>query len=253
MTSTGLKALLLDLDDTLFGNSMDTFIPAYFQALTEFVADLVPPDLLIEQLLRATRTMGANDGSGPSNAEVFAAAFYPALPVPREEIEPVLERFYLIAFPRLRSLTQRRPAAPKIIEWARSCGLQVAVATNPLFPQTAIEQRLDWAGVPVERWAYELVTCYENCHATKSHSAYYQRILDQLGRRPAECLMVGDNWSWDVVQPAELGIPAYWIADPDAAPPEPAVSVVGQGSLQDFYEFATSGELEVTVRKEFAE
>ena len=129
----------------------------------------------------------------------------------------------------------------------------MAIATNPLFPRTAIEQRLEWAGVPVERWAYELVTCYENCHATKSHPAYYRRILDQLGRLPAECLMVGDNWSWDVVQPAELGIPAYWIADPNEAAPGPAVPLVGQGSLQDFYEFVTSGELEVSARKEFAE
>ena len=39
-----LKAILFDLDDTLLGNSMDTFIPAYFQALTRYVAEWIPPD-----------------------------------------------------------------------------------------------------------------------------------------------------------------------------------------------------------------
>ena len=252
MSSAGLKALLLDLDDTLLGNSMDTFIPAYFRALTGFVAERVPPDQLIGQLLHATRTMASNDGTGPSNEEVFAAAFYPALGIPREELEPLLEGFYETAFPRLRALTSRRPAAAGVVAWAREQGLQVAIATNPLFPRTAIEQRLEWAGVPVDRWGYELVTTYENSRATKSHPAYYRGILEVLGMRPAECLMVGDSWEWDVIQPAGLGIPAYWIADREAAAPEPEVRVVGQGSLQDFFELATSGELEMPARKELA-
>ncbi|MFV2072808.1 MAG: hypothetical protein ACC742_09175 [Thermoanaerobaculales bacterium] len=49
-----------------------------------------------------------------------------------------------------------------------------------------------------------------------------------------------------------LRIPACWIADREAAPPEPAAPVVGQGSLQDFFELATGGELEIPARKELA-
>ncbi len=94
MSSIGLKALLLDLDDTLIDNSMDTFIPAYFRALEAFVAGVVEPGRFIEELLKATRAMDGNDGTGLSNEEVFAAAFYPALGVPRDEMEPLLARFY---------------------------------------------------------------------------------------------------------------------------------------------------------------
>jgi len=146
MSSSGLKALLLDLDDTLISNSMDTFIPAYFRALEAFVAGVVEPGRFIEELLKATRAMDGNDGSGPSNENVFAAAFYPALGVPREEMEPLLARFYGEAFPRLEPLTGKRPAAPKVVEWAKARGLQVVIATNPLFPRTAIEQRMAWGG-----------------------------------------------------------------------------------------------------------
>jgi FMN phosphatase YigB (HAD superfamily) len=244
MSFSGLKALLLDLDDTLIDNAMDTFIPAYFRALEAFVAGMVEPGLFIQELLNATRTMDGNDGTGPSNEEVFAAAFYPALGVSRDELEPLLARFYAEAFPRLEPLTQPRPAAPKVVDWAKDRGLQVVIATNPLFPRTAIEQRMAWGGVGVDRFEYELVTCYENSHATKSSPAYFRDIVESLGRRPDECLMVGDNWGWDVVCAGEAGLPAYWIAADGAQPPEPVVPVVGQGDLDAFLAAAEDGTLE---------
>lgn len=243
MTSTALKALLLDLDDTLIDNPMDTFIPAYFGALETFVADVVAPGRFIEELLNATRAMGRNDGSGLSNEEVFAAAFYPALGVPRAEMEPLLDRFYREAFPQLAPLTRPRPAAPPIIEWAQGRGLQVVIATNPLFPRSAIEERMAWGEVGVDRFDYDLVTTYENSHATKSNPAYFREIVETLGRRPGECLMVGDNWGWDVVCAAEAGIRAYWITSDGSQPPQPAIETVGQGDLDSFLAAAVDGRL----------
>jgi len=244
MSSSGLKALLLDLDDTLIDNSMETFIPAYFRALEAFVSGVVEPGRFIEEILNATRAMDGNDGTGPSNEEVFAAAFYPALGVPREEMEPLLARFYSEAFPRLEPLTGRRPAAPRIVEWAKGRGLQVVIATNPLFPRTAIEQRMAWGGVGVDRFEYELVTCYENSHATKSSPAYFREIVEFIGRRPEECLMAGDNWGWDVVCAGEAGIPSFWIAPDGAVPPEPVIEVVGRGDLDRFLAAAEDGYLD---------
>jgi FMN phosphatase YigB (HAD superfamily) len=244
MNSTGLNALLLDLDDTLIDNAMDTFIPAYFSALEAFVGSVVDPKVFIQELLNATRAMDRNDGSGPTNEEVFAAAFYPALGVARDELEPTLGRFYAEAFPLLEPLTRPRPAAPKIVEWAKERGLQVVIATNPLFPRTAIEQRMAWGGVGVDRFEYELVTSYENCHATKSSPAYFREITDFLGRRPEECLMVGDNWGWDVVCAGEAGISAYWISRDGASPPEPPAEIVGRGDLDTFLAAAEEGTLE---------
>jgi len=244
MTTTPFKALLLDLDDTLLGNAMRTFIPAYFRALTDFITEIQPPERLIEQLLIATRTMDGNDGTGLTNEEVFTSAFFPALGAPREELEPRFEQFYADAFPGLRPLTTPRPSAPRIVEWARQNGLQVAIATNPMFPRTAIEQRMDWAGVGVDRFSYDLVTSYENSHATKSSPAYYREILEVLERRPEECLMVGDNWDWDVACATEAGIPGYWISDPGVRPPTAGIAVVGQGTLDEFYESAHCGLLQ---------
>ena len=236
-----MKAILFDLDDTLLGNSMETFMPAYFQLLASYAAHLVPPERLLSELMRGSRAMIANDGTGLTNEESFAAIFYPALGYERAELEPLFERFYAEEFPRLRSLMQLRPEARPLVEWAFEQGLQVVIATNPLFPRTAIEQRMDWAGVPVTDFNYALVTTYENMHATKDHPAYYREILACLGRQPDECMMVGDNWQWDIVQSAAVGIPAYWIAESDEEPPEGDVTSVGQGTLADLWEWVKAG------------
>jgi HAD superfamily hydrolase (TIGR01549 family) len=231
------KAILFDLDDTLLVNSMETFVLAYFQALTRHVAHLIPPEKLISELLRGTRAMEANDGTGPTNEEAFAALFYPALGYEQAELKPVFEQFYAEEFPKLQSLTQPVPQARPLIEWAFERGLQVAIATNPLFPRTAVEQRLAWAGIPVSDFDYALVTAYEDMHATKAHPAYYREILGRLGREPQECLMVGDDWERDVAPAASVGIPVYWIVGPDDELPSQDVALVGQGTLAELQDW----------------
>ncbi len=257
-----LKAILFDLDDTLLVNPMETFVLAYFQALTRYVAHLIPPERLISELMRATQTMETNDGNGPTNEETFAAVFYPAVGYERTALEPIFERFYAEAFPKLRALTRPLPEARPLVEWAFGRGLQVVIATNPLFPRSPIEQRLEWAGVPVTKFGYTLVTSYEIMHATKAHPAYYREILARLGRQPGECLMVGDDWERDIAPAASVGIPVYWITGPDDAPPsfpphrgdkrgvdlpprrgDKRGVLLGQGTLADLWEWVKTGNL----------
>jgi HAD superfamily hydrolase (TIGR01549 family) len=243
-----LKAILFDLDDTLLGNSMDSFIPAYFQALTRHMGHLIPPDRLIAALMRSTASAMANDGTGLTNEQAFAAAFYPELGYEPGELLPHFERFYAEQFPKLRSLTYRIPESRPLVEWAFELGLQVVIATNPLFPRVAVEERLAWAGVPVTEFDYAVVTTYENMHATKPHPAYYREILAVLGREPDESLMVGDNWEHDIVPAASVGIPCYWVLaavdDPAASSSgggERSAALVGRGSIADLWAWANGG------------
>lgn len=242
-----LEAVLFDLDDTLLGNPMETFVPAYFRALTRYVAHLVPPERLREGLARATAAVDANSGDGPTNEETFAEVFYPALGHERETLEATFERFYAEAFPELEPLTQHRPAARQLVEWAFRRGLQVVIATNPLFPRIAVEERLAWADVPVSEFDYDLVTTYEMMHATKAHPAYYREILERLGRPPDQCLMVGDSWELDIKQAAVVGIDTYWITEAAEPPPDEdtEMTLVGQGALADLWARAQCGNLGV--------
>ncbi len=234
----GPLAILFDLDDTLLANPMDTFVPAYFRALTGFMAGELPPRLLIDQLLRATRAMDDNDDPVQSNEQAFAEAFFPGLGRNPGELKSRFERFYSDAFPQLRSLTAPVPGAVEAVRWAAGGGRQLVIATNPLFPRSAILQRMDWAGLSIDELAIDLVTSYENMHATKARPAYYAEIAERLGRRPDECVMVGDNWSWDVANSVAAGMAAWWIAPPDATAPDPQLEILGRGPLAEFLAFA---------------
>lgn len=226
-----IRALLLDLDNTLLKNDMESFLPAYLQALGEHVAPLCSPKPFIHHLMRATDAMIADNHPTQTNAEAFNAAFFPAIGRTLQELEPLFDAFYAQRFPELRSLTRPDPAARPLLEWAFANGFQVAIATNPLFPRTAIEQRLEWAGVPVTDFPYDLVTSYEIMHAAKPHPAYWIEIAQQLGRPAAECVMVGDEWELDIQPALSVGMQAFWIAGPEQAVAGQAA--LGQGGLSD--------------------
>jgi FMN phosphatase YigB (HAD superfamily) len=229
-----IQAILMDLDNTLLENDMERFVPAYLSALGEHLSNLFPPETLIRHLLRATNAMVANTDPACTNMEAFGTAFFPALGRTREELEPLFDDFYAARFPHLRRLTKPVPAARPVLEWAFGRRFQVAIATNPLFPPTAIEQRLAWAGTPADEFAFDLITSYDIMHATKPHPAYFLEIAAKLGRRPEECLMVGDDWRMDIRPALSTGMPAYWIADPGSETPSDEPAPAGQGNLADF-------------------
>jgi len=233
------RAILLDLDDTLLGNPMETFLPAYFRMLQEYLQELIAPERLMEELMRATEAMNAYREEPCTNEEAFAAVFYSGVGLERAQVEPVFERFYAEVFPELKRFTVRRPAARNLVEWAFDEELQVAVATNPLFPRDPVEQRLAWAGVPVDEFDYDLITTYETMHATKSHVAYYQEILGRLGREPEDCLMVGDNLAMDVLPASSLGIHTYWVTEENATPSSD-MTLAGQGTLAELWQGVAS-------------
>lgn len=230
-----LKAILFDLDGTLLGNQMDAFLPAYFKAITDYMAHMIPPDRLIAEVMAGTRAMNANDGTGPTNKETFERIFFPRFDHGREELESLFHQFYREHFPKLRPWTQRRPEARRLVDWAFEQDLDVVIATNPVFPRPAIEHRLAWAGAPVSEYDYALITSYENMHATKSHPAYYAEILSCLDLPPDACVMIGDSWEMDIAPAASEGIPGYWITNADTAPPDDGVRLIGRGPLTDLW------------------
>ena len=163
------RAILFDLDDTLLINDMDQFIPAYFKLLGAYAADRFDPRLLIQHLLTATDAMLHNTDPAVTNEQAFWDEFSRLTGFDPVEMTPFFHRFYETRFDGIRPLTQPRPEARSLVEWAFAQGYQVAIATNPMFPLVAVERRLDWAGLGVDRFDYDLITTYENMRAT-SHT-----------------------------------------------------------------------------------
>ncbi|HSM54791.1 MAG TPA: HAD family hydrolase [Candidatus Sulfomarinibacteraceae bacterium] len=228
-----IDAILFDLDDTLLGNDMERFLPRYFSLLSEYARPLFADGRqFVKELLFGTRAMISDTDASLTNREVFWRVFAERTGLDEEEAEPFFNRFYDEQFGQLEVVTERRPAALETIRLCFEVGVPVAIATNPLFPRKAIEQRLAWAGTPVSEFAFSLVTSYENMHATKPHKAYYCEILEHVGADPQRSVMVGDSWQNDIAPAASLGMYTFWIAPENAQPPEPDV-VSAQGTLDD--------------------
>lgn len=185
-----VRAILFDLDGTLLDNDMDVFLPHYFRMLSARVAHLMPADAFMAHLMRSTELMLANDGRA-TNQDVFDAAFFPLAGHSREELEPLFQGFYADDFAALRQYTRCKPEAPQVVQQAFDLGLDVVIATNPLFPATAVEWRLEWAGVA--GFPYHLVTSYENSRAAKPNLRYFQGILETIGQPADAALVVGDE------------------------------------------------------------
>jgi HAD superfamily hydrolase (TIGR01549 family) len=204
-----LRAILFDLDDTLLENNMDRFLPAYFGLLTPHVAGYVPPDKFMPALLAATRAMVENADPTITNQQVFAADFFPRVGRTADELMPVFDDFYATQFGKLRSHARCLPEARAAVQAAFGAGYDVVIATNPLFPETAIRQRMEWADVA--DFPFKLVTSYETMHACKPHPQYYEEIAERIGRKPQECVMVGDDWKNDIAPALQAGLRIYWV------------------------------------------
>ena len=224
--------LLLDLDDTLLGNSSDSFMPAYVQALAQRMARFVEPEKMIKYLMLGTQQMMLNLQPDRTLAQAFDSVFYPGLGLQRADVQPVIDAFYAEDFPKLRPLTEFRPQAVELVEEALRRGYKVAIATNPLFPRTAILQRVSWAGLTLEKYLLALVPDFETFHFAKPTPHYYAEFLGRLGWPEEPLVMVGDNLEHDILPARRLGLPVFWTPNQPAAWSENG-EPPPQGSLAD--------------------
>jgi len=241
--------LLFDLDDTLLDTNLETFVPAYFQALTQHLEPRVLPTVMLRALILGMN--GMNENADPTRAlqEVFEEDFYARLGIPKEELSADLEKFYDEVFPTLSAHTRQRTDAVPLIEWALGRGYRVAIATDPLFPRKATYQRLRWAGFDPEQ--FELVSTYEDFHFTKTQPAYYAEMLGRLGWDDGPVLMIGNDVNRDLIPAHRLGLKTYLVdgeASPKGTSPGPFDAAqgkiaAGRGGLGDLRPWLESIDL----------
>lgn len=204
------SALLLDLDGTLLEIDMDIFIPVYLQALAPSFAAYTGSETFARHLLEATRVMIEDTDPERTNEEVFFTEFCRRLGRPQEEVAPIFDRFYRDQYPKLQKWGRPRKEARSVLQAARRAGLAVVLATNPVFPRTAIEQRLAWGGLDPSD--FDFMTTIENMHFCKPRSGYYREAAAQVGCSPTECLMAGNDVRDDLCA-ARTGMETFLVED----------------------------------------
>lgn len=226
-----VKTILFDLDGTLLPIDTDQFVRMYMKALAGYAGHLVPPERLVSQVMASTYKMIENVDPGLTNAQVFAADFFPKVERSEAELMPVFDAFYRERFPALKAACPGIPGiAREVVQTAVDKGYEVVLATNPLFPREAIEERMRW--IHVDDMPWRLVTSYEEMTACKPQPQYYKEVLRKIGCASEECLMVGNDMEEDLVA-ATLGMDVFIVTDhliSRTQRPLPAQS----GTLSDF-------------------
>jgi FMN phosphatase YigB (HAD superfamily) len=236
-----LKTILFDLDGTLLPIDTDRFVGQYLKALAGHAGHLVAPELLVKQVMASTYEMIRNTDPAVTNAEIFAADFFPKVGKAEADLMPVFDQFYREKFPGLVSACPGVPGlAREVVQTAVDKGYEIVLATNPLFPRMAIEERMRWIGVQDMPW--RLVTVYEEMHACKPQPAYYKEVLEKVGRQPGECLMVGNDFEEDGVA-ARLGMPVFFVTDFLIKRTDAPLPPDRSGTLAQFLERLKSGEI----------
>ena len=208
-----LNGVLFDLDGTLLDIDLDSFFREYFSALGPVLAEALGRDgdvrAGLDAVLEGTQAMSLPHPTS-TNREVFNARFHELTgsDLDLDEYARPLERFYRNVFPSLRGSMGPMDGAREAVETALGLGLKVAIATNPIFPRSAIEERMRWAGVA--DLDVHLVTTYENMHAAKPSPAYFVETAELLGVEPAEALMVGDDRVLDMTA-ADVGMRTFYV------------------------------------------
>lgn len=220
-----LSAVLFDLDGTLLDIDIDGFLGDYFGALGPVVAsvlgDAAAPEAGLRAVIESTEAMVAPHPD-ITNQAAFNMRFRELTGVDLDLDEYALpfERFYAEVFPTLRKGLGPREGAREAVETALSLGLKVAIATNPIFPRSAILERMRWAGV--HDLDVDVVTTYECMHAAKPLAAYFEETARLLAVAAEECLMVGDDPVLDLGA-ARAGMRVFYVG----APPLPVSDFSG--------------------------
>jgi len=114
----------------------------YLKLIAARIAHIMPPQQFVAELMRATEMMLANDGQVTN--EELSPALLPGRSAARAPRWSRSSRVLRRGFPEAAAVHAAQAEARRVVQRVFDLGYDVAVTTNPLFPATAVMQRLAW-------------------------------------------------------------------------------------------------------------
>jgi FMN phosphatase YigB (HAD superfamily) len=229
-----MNTFIFDLDGTLLPMpNQELFLDTYLKALSKkVVTHGLDPQLLIKAVWTSTGAMIKNDGT-MTNEQRFWEMFCSLLGEEARSMETIFDHFYRNEFSTAKDTTFAHPHAEECIRLLKQKGYLVVLATNPLFPRIATFTRMQWAGLDPEDFLR--ITTYENSCYAKPNLDYYKEILNNIGKKPEECIMIGNDVREDMCA-ARLGMATYLLKDCLICPEDEDITHLRQGNFDDLLE-----------------
>lgn len=205
------KAILFDLDGTLLPMDMDKFTSGYFRKLYKEVMHFgISAEDFTAAIWKGTHAMIKNDGHD-TNRNVFWDTFSKITGLNPDEVDPICLDFYGGSFKTAIEFTQPNPLAKEAVAASREKFEKVILSTNPIFPMPGQKTRLEWLGLTPED--FDLVTSYEDERFCKPNPMYFISIMERMGLKPEECLVVGNDEREDMHCASQAGIDCFLVTD----------------------------------------
>ena len=190
-----ITTLFFDLDGTLLPMDIDQFTHLYLKSIaTTLARQGLDPQELPKNILKSLEVIFSQDHSR-TNEEVFWDSFKSIYGPDIIETIPAFEAYYKSEFAQCQVACPANPEIPSVIKLAQKLGFRIVLATNPVFPRIAVEERLKWAGLNPDD--FEWITTYENSHYSKPDPHYFLEIAQAIQVAPEEILMIGNDMRED--------------------------------------------------------
>lgn len=230
-----MKAILFDLDGTLLPMDQDKFTKGYFKLLA---AKLAPygyePNQLTATIWAGTAAMVKNNGN-QSNCAAFWEKFSETYGKEKAlKDQPLFDDFYAKDFEAAKAFCSFNAQAAQAVQTAKRLGYRVILATNPIFPKIATENRIRWAGLAPSD--FELYTTYEEICYCKPNPEYYRDLTKILGVQAEECLMVGNDVTEDMIAET-IGMKVFLLTDCLINKENKDISVYPNGNFKQLISF----------------
>lgn len=203
------SAILFDLDGTLLPMDLEVYTKTYLHLLGQQLPQF-PAQAVVGGVWHGVMAMMKNDGSRPNETR-FWDAFSQAMGQDMRATAGDFDAFYRTTFHEVRAVTGENPAARELVALAKQRAERVILATNPLYPLSAVESRLSWIGLTPQDFDY--VTTYAECTFCKPNPRYFTEVLQRFGLKGEECLVVGNDLQEDGAAARGAGIPVHIVTD----------------------------------------
>lgn len=208
-----IKAVLLDLDNTLLHNPDREWATAFRQQWDLHFAKSYGIERASSALRSAIGRLNRGSATYRTNADMIHETLALETPLAEAALSAAIASFYQGNYRRLREHTAPIAKAAALVEALLGQNLLVAIATNPLFPEGATRQRIGWAGLSHFVADFAFITHCENMRFAKPSPAYYAETIARVGVEPDEALLIGDSAKNDIDPARAIGLHTWHISD----------------------------------------